>query len=197
MVMTLADSPAPTSCDIQTASTRAIDQGQVWRGHRCPKAALDDDIIAPLRTQHLRDGARSSSVSRLAAFPLTILIVERDPHVRALATQFLADAGHRVEVSTDGNEALAKVRTLLPDLVVCEILVPKLDGLALCRQLKANEATRHILVLVVSILAAAARANDAGADGFLLKPLAQHRLIAMVQGLAEKRSSVGLQQERA
>ena len=126
--------------------------------------------------------------------PLTILVVERDPHVRALAAHFLADAGHRVEVSSDGHEALDKVRTLKPDLVLCEILVPKLDGLALCRQLKANPETRHIPVLVVSILAAGPRANDAGADGFLLKPLAQHRLIAMVQGLVEKRSPSERQQ---
>jgi CheY-like chemotaxis protein len=133
----------------------------------------------------------------VASHRLTILIVERDPHVRALAAQFLVDAGHRVEVSSDGQEAVDKVRTLQPDLVLCEILVPKLDGLALCRQLKASAVTRHILVLVVSILAAGARANDAGADGFLLKPLAQHRLIAMVQGLIDKRSPVLLQQERA
>jgi DNA-binding response OmpR family regulator len=133
----------------------------------------------------------------LAAPPLTILIVERDPHVQALAAQFLAEAGHRVEVSSDGLDALAKVRALVPDLVLCEILVPKLDGLALCRQLKASAETHHILVLVVSILAASARASDAGADGFLLKPLAQHRLIAMVQGLLEKRSSVTQQQERS
>jgi CheY-like chemotaxis protein len=132
----------------------------------------------------------------LAAIPHTILIVERDPHVRALAASFLAGAGHRVEVSSDGQAALAQVRTLMPDLVLCEILVPKLDGLALCRQLKANPETRHILVLVVSILAAGARADDAGADGFLLKPLAQHRLIAMVQGLLEKRSPISSQQER-
>lgn len=127
----------------------------------------------------------------------TILVVERDPHVRMLAAQFLTDAGHHVEVAADGQEALARVRAVMPDLVLCEILVPKLDGLALCRQLKASAETRHIVVLVVSILAAGARANDAGADGFLLKPLAQHRLIAMVQGLLEKRSPVLSQQERS
>jgi CheY-like chemotaxis protein len=119
---------------------------------------------------------------------LHILFVERDPHVRALGTQFLVDAGHRVELALDGQEALEKIRARKPDLVVCEILVPKLDGLALCRQLKANPETRDVLVLVQTILAASARANEAGADGFLLKPLARHRLIAMVQDLVEKRS---------
>ncbi len=125
---------------------------------------------------------------------LTILVVEREPHVRVLAAHFLAAAGHHVELAADGVEALEMVRTLKPDLVLCEILVPKMDGLALCRQLKATAETRHILVLVVSILAATSRANDAGADGFLLKPLGQHRLIAMVQNLIEKRSSVSPQE---
>src|SRR5215213_6736681 len=119
-----------------------------------------------------------------------ILVVERDPHVRALAAQFLAEAGYQVELSVDGQEALERVRTVAPDLVICEILVPKLDGLALCRQLKANPETSHIPVLVFTILAASARAKEAGADEFMMKPLAQHRLTAMVQGLLDKRSPV-------
>jgi CheY-like chemotaxis protein len=125
---------------------------------------------------------------------LDILFVERDPHVRALGAHILIDAGHRVDLALDGQEALAKVRAHKPDLVLCEILVPKLDGLALCRQVKANPETRHTLVLVLSILAASARANEAGADGFLLKPLSQHRLIAMVQDLVKKRSPNANQQ---
>jgi CheY-like chemotaxis protein len=125
---------------------------------------------------------------------LDILFVERDPHVRALGAQFLKEAGHRIELALDGQEALEKIRAHKPDLVICEILVPKLDGLALCRQVKANPETRQTLVLVLSILAASARSNEAGADGFLLKPLAQHRLIAMVQDLVEKRSPSARQQ---
>ena len=125
---------------------------------------------------------------------LDILFVERDPHVRALGAQFLGEAGHRVELASDGQEALEKIRAHKPDLVLCEILIPKLDGLALCRQVKANPETRQTLVLVLSILAASARANEAGADGFLLKPLAQHRLIAMLQELVEKRPPTARQQ---
>ena len=118
-----------------------------------------------------------------------VLVVERDRHVRELATQFLTEAGHRVEIATDGQEALQRVRDGAPDLVICEILVPKLDGLALCRQLKAHPGTSHIPVLVFSILAARAHAKEAGADEFMMKPLDQRRLIATVQGLLEKRSA--------
>lgn len=108
----------------------------------------------------------------------------------ALATHFLVAAGHLVDVATDGQEALVKVRERVPDLVITEILVPRLDGLAICRQLKASPETRHVPIIVLSILAAGTRAKEAGADGFLLKPLVQHRLIAMVQSFIEKRSPI-------
>lgn len=121
--------------------------------------------------------------------PLSILLVERDPHVRQLAKHFLSEEGHEVETAIDGLEAIAKVRLRRPDLLITEILVPKLDGLALCRQLKAHPETRSIHILVFSILAAGARSREAGADGFLLKPLAQSQLVAMVQELATQRSA--------
>ncbi len=124
----------------------------------------------------------------MASQQLDILVVERDPHVRALAAHYLVEVGHHVEVASDGQEALEKLRARKPDLVICEILVPKLDGLALCRQLKADPDTHDIVVLVLSILAASARAKEAGADGFLLKPLARDRLNAMVHHLVEQRS---------
>src|SRR6185436_5157040 len=104
-------------------------------------------------------------------------------------THFLNQAGYSVEFEQDGNSALTKARELVPDIVITEILVPKLDGLALCRQLKADPLTRGIAVLVFSILAAAGRAREAGADAFLLKPLADHKLIETVRELLELRAA--------
>lgn len=118
---------------------------------------------------------------------LLVLVVERDPHIRELEAFFLKQAGYSIEFSVDGQEALAKARVLLPDVMITEILVPKLDGLALCRQLKADPVTRGISVLIFSILAAGGRAKEAGADAFLTKPLAEHRLVGTVQELLAKR----------
>jgi CheY-like chemotaxis protein len=114
-----------------------------------------------------------------------ILVVERDPNIRELESHFLNQAGYSVEFAQDGHDALAQARKLVPDIIITEILVPKLDGLALCRQLKADPLTRGIAVLVFSILAAAGRAREAGADAFLLKPLAEHKLVETVQQLLE------------
>jgi two-component system response regulator MprA len=62
-------------------------------------------------------------------------------------------------------------------------LVPKLDGLALCRAVKSDPELRHTVVLVFSILAVQSRATEAGADAFLLKPLAERRLVDTVRAL--------------
>lgn len=115
-----------------------------------------------------------------------VLVVERDPHVRELETHFLEAAGYVVEFVMDGEAALERARVLLPDVLVTEIMVPKLDGLSLCRQLKAHEATRHILVLIFTILSAKVRAQEAGADAYLPKPLAEVRLLEVLQRLLQQ-----------
>jgi len=63
------------------------------------------------------------------------------------------------------------------------VLVPKLDGLALCRTVKSDPELRSTVVLVFSILAVQSRAREAGADAFLLKPLAEKRLVDTVREL--------------
>ena len=115
-----------------------------------------------------------------------ILVVERDPHVRELETFFLNEAGYAVEFTEDGPSALVRARELRPELVITEVLVPKLDGLALCRELKNDPETADIMVLIFSILAASTRAREAGADAFLMKPLAEKRLVETVRELIAK-----------
>jgi CheY-like chemotaxis protein len=112
-----------------------------------------------------------------------ILVVERDPHVRELEAHFLNQAGFTVVFAENGESALENARRIAPDIVITEILVHGLDGLTLCRQLKADRQTRGIAVLVFSILSAAGRASEAGADAFLRKPLADRVLIDTVEHL--------------
>jgi len=118
-----------------------------------------------------------------------ILVVDRDPHVRELESHFLNQAGYAVGFEQDGDSALEQARKNPPDIIITEILVPSLDGLALCRRLKADPKTRDVAVLVFSILAAAGRAREAGADAFLLKPLAEHTLVDTVRQLLEARKA--------
>src|SRR6185295_165402 len=114
---------------------------------------------------------------------------DRDPHIRELESHFLNQAGYSVEFAQDGEGALEQARRIVPDIIITEILVPTLDGLTLCRQLKADPRTRDIAVLIFSILAASGRAREAGADAFLLKPLAEHTLVDTVRLLLIERSA--------
>jgi CheY-like chemotaxis protein len=103
--------------------------------------------------------------------------------VQRLERFFLEQAGYTVEFATDGLSALARARELRPKILVTEILVPKLDGLSLCRAIKSDPETRGILVMIFSHLQAEDRANEAGADAFLTKPLDEELLIKTLEKL--------------
>ncbi len=114
----------------------------------------------------------------------TILVADRDPHVRRLLRQFLGD-GFVFEHADDGYSALDRVRVSPPFALITEILIPRLDGLALCRSLKGDPATQRVPVLVISMLAARERARQSGADAFLEKPLERTSLVACVRQLTD------------
>lgn len=134
----------------------------------------------------------STSTSPSAGGRAMILVVERDPYVRRLERYFLEEAGYGVELAADGREGLELAREIRPDIVISEILLPGLDGLAVCRALKSDPATRTVVVLIFSILSAEQRALEAGADGFLRKPLDDARLVTILDELlARHRRSRG------
>ncbi len=114
-----------------------------------------------------------------------ILVVERNPAVQRLERFLLEQAGYTVEFANDGISALARAQELCPKIVVTEILVPRLDGLSLCRALKSDPRTSSIVVLVFSHLHAEDRALEAGAEGFMVKPIDENRLIDIVSKLLE------------
>lgn len=130
-----------------------------------------------------------SSTSVQGSHRAIILVVERDPHVRALEAFFLNEAGFGVEFAADGLAALQMARDMKPDIIITEVLVPKLDGLALCRAIRQEADLRGTVVLVFSILAAQGRAREAGADAFLLKPLFEQRLVQTVRELLAQRKA--------
>ncbi len=115
-----------------------------------------------------------------------ILVVERNPAVQRLERYFFEQAGYSVEFADDGLNALKRARELKPAILVSEILVPALDGLSLCRAIKTDAATSHILVLIFSHLHAEDRAREAGADAFLIKPMNEEHLIEIVEKLVSK-----------
>jgi CheY-like chemotaxis protein len=122
--------------------------------------------------------------------PILILVVERDPHIKKLERFFLEQAGFRVEFVDDGARGLERARELQPHLLITEIMLPGIDGLAVCRALKSDPVTNDIPVLVFSILAAEERALEAGADAFLRKPLDDVRLVDTVSKMLRANTTV-------
>jgi CheY-like chemotaxis protein len=126
-----------------------------------------------------------------------ILIAERDHAVRELQRYFLGKAGFDSWFVDDGEAALQKARAARPQVIITEILIPKIDGLALCRRLRDDPVTHNIPVIVFSILAAAARATDAGAKAFLRKPLVESIFLATIQDVIAAQPSAQMEQQWA
>ncbi len=115
----------------------------------------------------------------------TIVVVERDVHVRRLVLHFIGSA-YLVEFHDDGYAALDRVRRGLPSALVAEIMTARLDGLSLCRLIKGDSSTARLPVLLLSVLAAGARAQQAGADAFVAKPLEKQLFVSTLLGILEK-----------
>ena len=125
----------------------------------------------------------------------SVLVVERDENVRRLQRFFLERGGFVVHFCDDGPTALASARALQPAVLVAEILLPGMDGLTLCRRVRDDPATSHIPVVIFSVLAAAARAADAGATRYLRKPLVEATFLAAIRAALDEPSFGLLEQQ--
>jgi two-component system, OmpR family, response regulator MprA len=117
----------------------------------------------------------------------SILVVDDDPPVRRMLDRTLAAEGHDVRVAADGGSALALVERRVPDLVVLDVAMPGLDGLAVCRRLRAKGLGVPILLLTArDAIADRVSGLDAGADDYLVKPFAADELAARVRALLRR-----------
>jgi PAS domain S-box-containing protein len=111
-----------------------------------------------------------------------VLVVEDDSRMRGILEMLLAKHWD-VEVAADGREALDKVRRHVPDLILADLVLPKVDGYELIREVRAHPRTRTVPIVVVSGLADEAdrmRALEAGATDFLVKPFSERELFLRV-----------------
>ena len=127
----------------------------------------------------------------------TLLIVEDERSLSEVLSYNLEKEGFRVVTATDGQDGLRKAQMLVPDLVVLDLMLPVLDGLQVCRQLRADPRTQHIRILMLTarseevdeIVGFNMGADDYVSKPFKLKPLL-HRIKALLRRTAETASSV-------
>ncbi|MGW2341750.1 response regulator transcription factor [Streptomyces sp. NPDC001661] len=118
-----------------------------------------------------------------------ILIVDDEPAVLEALQRSLAFEGYATEVAVDGADALAKVDTYRPDLVVLDIQMPRMDGLTAARRMRATGSTTPILMLTArDTVGDRVTGLDAGADDYLVKPFELDELFARVRALLRRSS---------
>ncbi len=110
-------------------------------------------------------------------------MVDGDRHTGELLTTFLGEIGLETTCYSDGDAALAATRSDLPALIIAEVVAARLGGLDLCRKLKSDERTASAKFLIFSVIGAAKRARDSGADAFLSKPIDKARFLGVVRTL--------------
>jgi PAS domain S-box-containing protein len=140
----------------------------------------DDELRAPAPTA----GVAGTGPDRAAR----VLIADDNADMREYLTRLLRGAGHHVQTVADGQAALDEIRTHPPDLVISDIMMPRLDGLGLVLALRAEGRTATVPVLLLSARAgheAAIQGLGAGADDYLVKPFSSAELLARVRAIIE------------
>ncbi|WP_275561475.1 response regulator transcription factor [Streptomyces sp. 5-6(2022)] len=129
--------------------------------------------------------------------PARILIVDDEPAVREALRRSLVFEGYATETAVDGLDALDKVGSYDPELIVLDVLMPRMDGLTAARRLRATGVTLPILMLTArDTVGDRVTGLDAGADDYLVKPFELDELLARIRALL-RRSSYAAQQGTA
>jgi len=120
----------------------------------------------------------------------TVLVVDDNPQNVELAQAYLEALNCTTHVAVDGVDALEKVAKVNPDLILLDIMMPRMSGFEVCRRLKADPATRDIPIIMVTALNELGdieRGVESGTDDFLTKPLNKLELVTRVKSLLRVR----------
>lgn len=115
-----------------------------------------------------------------------ILVVDDTDTMRKFYDVLLRGQGYRVASARDGEEALEKVESESPDLVLMDLMMPKMDGIEACRRIKSGEETRDIKVVMVTSRGEYSRITEAfaaGCDDYVVKPVDRTELMLKVKEL--------------
>src|SRR5262245_47496013 len=113
-----------------------------------------------------------------------VLIAEDNPQGLELLEAYLSDSDYKVETATDGDETLRKVQAFKPDLILLDIMMPKISGFEVCKRLKSDPATQNIVVLMITALDQphdVDKAVEAGTNDFLTKPINKTELMLRIK----------------
>jgi two-component system response regulator MprA len=120
-----------------------------------------------------------------------VLVVDDDARLAGSLRRALSYEGHTVEVAADGPAALLAARERPPDLVVLDVMLPGIDGVEVCRRLRAASDLPILMLTARDAISDRVAGLDAGADDYLVKPFAYDELLARVRALLRRREPSG------
>ena len=138
----------------------------------------------------IKDVTRSLPVSLYMHQKFTVLVVEDDYNIRGLLLDILSSK-YTVLTANDGLEAIKILQQNLPDLVLCDIIMPELDGLGLIDKIRSDERTAHLPIVSVSAklsIEDRIEAVEHGADAYITKPFNPRHVLATIEQLLNKRT---------
>src|SRR5215469_7035742 len=121
--------------------------------------------------------------------PKKILVVDDDAELVELVSFNLKQAGYSIGTAADGVEALKKARSLMPDLIVLDVMMPELDGFAVCEILRRDSMTASIPIIMLTALSSELgrmAGLGSGATDFLSKPFSPRLLMERIEDLLKK-----------
>lgn len=121
------------------------------------------------------------------AGPQRILVVDDEPHIVELVRYNLVQEGYDVATAGDGEAALTKVRTERPDLIILDIMLPGVDGLEVCRRLRAESSVPIIMLTAKGGEMDRVVGLEIGADDYVAKPFSPRELVARVRAVLRRR----------
>ena len=123
--------------------------------------------------------------------PVNVLVVEDEPAIQELIAVNLEHAGHRVTRAKDAEAALGLVRSVLPDVLLIDWMLPGMSGASLARQLRQDERTRQIPIIMLTARSAEQdkiAGLEAGADDYVTKPFSPKELVARIKAVLRRRA---------
>jgi len=118
---------------------------------------------------------------------LRILVIDDEPAMIGAVAALVGGDGHRVSAAYDGHEALRRYDAESPDLVILDLAMPGLDGVAVCREIRRRGPTPIIILSGEAEEAAKVDALDAGADDYVTKPFGKDELLARIRAVTRRR----------
>jgi two-component system alkaline phosphatase synthesis response regulator PhoP len=119
-----------------------------------------------------------------------ILVIEDEPKTSASIVLYLEHAGFEVRAASDGRTGLALARELSPDLIILDLMLPEIDGLAICRVVRSDSRTPIIMLTARSSEEDKLRGLELGADDYVTKPFSPRELVARVRAVLRRSTEV-------